>query len=74
MQGHLHLQYSVQRFDIAFAIKKFNFIVFVVHFLNAFWHGNEAFPKDSSSSEIVPLRVVFHLPYSKYKGEKICFF
>ena len=22
--------------------------VFVVHFLNAFWHGNEAFPKSSS--------------------------
>ena len=49
-------------------------LVFVVHFLNAFWHGNEAFPKYSSQSEIVPLLVVFHLPYSKYKGVKICFY
>ena len=48
-------------------------LVFVVHFLNAFWHGNEAFPKDSPQNEIVPLLVVFHLPYNKYKGVKICF-
>ena len=41
-------------------------LVFVVHFLNAFWHGNEAFPKGSSQNEIVPLLVVFYLLYSKY--------
>ena len=49
-------------------------LVFVVHFLNAFWHGNEAFPKGSSQNEIVPLLVIFHLPYSKYRGVKICFY
>ena len=41
----LQLQSSVQRFDIAFAIKKFSFCGAL---LNAFWHGNEAFPKGSS--------------------------
>ena len=45
--------------------------VFVVHFSNAFWHGNEAFPKVSSQNEIVPLLVIFHLPYSKYRGVKM---
>ena len=49
-------------------------LVFVVHFLNAFWHGNKTFPKGSSQYEIVPLLVAFHLPYSKYKGVKICFY
>ena len=49
-------------------------LVFVVHFLNAFWHGNETFPKDSSQYEVVPLLVAFHLPYSKYKVVKICFY
>ena len=49
-------------------------LVFVVHFLNAFWHGNETFPKGNSQNEIVPLLVVFHLPYSKYNGVKICFY
>ena len=39
-----------------------------------FWHGNKTFPKGSSQYEIVPLLVVFHLPYSKYKGVKICFY
>ena len=38
--------------------------VFVVHFSNAFWHGNEAFPKGSSQNEIVPPLVIFHLPCS----------
>ena len=42
-----------------------------MHFLNAFWHGNEKFPKGSSWNEITPLFVVFHLPYSKYKGVKM---
>ena len=74
MQGHLHLQSSVQRFDKASAIKNFSFLVFVEHFLNAFLHGNETFPKGSSSSEIVPFLLVFHLLYSKYKGVKICFY
>ena len=46
-------------------------LVFVVHFLNAFWHGKETFPKSSSQNEIVPLLIVFHLPYSKYKGVKM---
>ena len=70
VQGHLQLPSSVQIFDIAF-IKKF---VFVVHFLNAFWHGNKAFPKGSSQNEIVPSLKVFHFPYSKYKGVKMCFY
>ena len=48
--------------------------VFVVHFLNAFWHGNETFPTGSSQNEIFPLLVVFHLLYSKYQGVKICFY
>ena len=54
-----------------FPLKNF---VFVVHFLNAFWHGKETFPKSSSQNEIVPLVIVFHLPYSKYKVVKICFY
>ena len=44
--------------------------VFVVHFLNAFWYGNEAFPKSSSQNEVVRLLVIFHLPYSKCRGVK----
>ena len=47
--------------------------VFVVHFSNAFWHRNEAFLKRSSQNEIVPLLVIFHLPYSQYRGLEICF-
>ena len=41
----LQLQSSVQRFGIAFAIKKFSFCGTL---LSAFWHGNEAFSRDSS--------------------------
>ena len=52
MQEHLQLQSSVQIFDIAFVIKKL-FVVFVVHFINGFWHGNKAFPKGSSSNGII---------------------
>ena len=48
--------------------------VFVVHFSNAFWHGNKAFPKVSSQNKIVPLLVIFHLSCSKYRGVKICFY
>ena len=47
-------------------------LVFVAHFLNAFWYRNKPFPKGSSQNEIVcPLLAVFHLPYSKYKGVKM---
>ena len=49
-------------------------LVFVAHFLNAFWHGKETFPKSSSQNEIAPLLIVFHLPYSKYKGMKMYFY
>ena len=49
-------------------------LVFLVQFLNVFRHGKETFPKSSSQNEIVPLLIVFHLPYSKYKGVKICFY
>ena len=49
-------------------------LVFVVHFSNAFWHGNEAFPKGYSQNQIVPLLVIFYLPYSKYRVVKICFY
>ena len=59
---------------IAIQLLPLKSLVFVVHFLNAFWHGNETFPKGSSQNEIVPLLVVFHLPYSKYNGVKICFY
>ena len=45
VRGNLQLQSSVQRFDISLLLKS---LVFVVHFLNAFWHGNELFPKGSS--------------------------
>ena len=48
--------------------------VFVVHFSNAFQHGNEAFPEVSFQNEIVSLLVIFHLPYSKYRSVKICFY
>ena len=47
--------------------------VFEVHFSNAFWHRNKAFPKVSSQNEIVSLLVIFHLPYSNYRGVKVCF-
>ena len=44
--------------------------VFMVIFLNAFWYGNEVIPKGSSQNEVVPLLIVFHLPYSKHWGVK----
>ena len=46
-------------------------LVFVVHLLNVFQHGKEAFPNGSFQNEIVPLLVVFHLPYSKYESVKM---
>ena len=45
----------------------------MVHFLNAFWHGKETFPKSNSYNESAPLLIVFYLPYSKYKGMKYVF-
>ena len=48
--------------------------VFVVHFPIAFWHGNEAFPKGGSQNKTVRLLAIFHLPYSKYRNMKICFY
>ena len=39
-------------------------LIFVVHFLNALWHGKQRFPKSSSQNEIILLVIVFHLPYS----------
>ena len=48
-------------------------LVFVMHFLNAFWHGKQTFPKSRSQNEIVSLLIVFHLPYSKCKVVKIYF-
>ena len=62
MQGHLQLQSNTQRFDTAFAIKKFSFCGAL---FKRFWHGNEGFPKGSSWNEIVPLFAVFLFPYSK---------
>ena len=50
-------------------------LVFLVHFfLNAFQRGNKVFRKCSYQNEIVPPLVIFHLPYSKYKAVKICFY
>ena len=49
-------------------------LVFVVHFLNAFWHGKETFTKSNSQNGFFFLLIVFHLPYSKYKGVKIYFY
>ena len=48
--------------------------VFVGHFSNAFWHGNEAFPKGSSQNQIFPVFVIFHQPHSKCRGVKIYFY
>ena len=55
---------------IAFAIKKFSFC-------GALFNGILAWKRAISKRqfiEIVPLLVVFHLPYSKYEGVKICFY
>ena len=71
MQGHLRLQSSMQLFDIAFAIQKFNFCD-VSFKRNLSW--KEAFPNGSSLNEILLLLVVIHLSYSKYKGVKIYFY
>ena len=49
-------------------------LVFVVHFFNVFLHGKETFPKSNSWNGIAPLLIIFHLPYGKYKGVKICLY
>ena len=85
VQGHLQLQFSVSVFDTAFAITQqthdvettsclcwVQSSVFVTHFSNAFWHESEVFPKGSSQNEIILLFVIFHLPYNKHRGVKIC--
>ena len=54
-------------FDIPFAITKFSFCS---AFSNAFWHGNDAFPKGSFQNETVPLLIIFH---SSYRNEKMRF-
>ena len=61
MQRHLQLQSSVQRFDIAFAIKK-------ISFYGALFKRILAWKRSISE------RQFFHLPYSKYKSVKICFY
>ena len=47
--------------------------VFVVQFSNAFWHGNKAFPKAVLRMKLF-LLVIFHLPQSKYRNAKTCFY
>ena len=67
-KGILQLQSRVQLFDIAFAIKKFSFC-------GALFRRILAWKRDISKRyEIVTFFVVFHLPYSKFKGVKICFY
>ena len=63
---------QVQKFLIYLLLLKSS--IFVVHFSNAFWHGNGVFPKGSSQNEIAALLVIFNLPCSKYRGVKICFY
>ena len=48
--------------------------VFVVHFSSTFWHWNKAFPQVSSQNVVVPVLLIFPMPYSKYRGVKICFY
>ena len=71
LQGHLQLQSIIQPFDIAFAIKKFNFCGASFKRILA-WKN--AFPNRSSQNEIPPFLSLIHLPYSKYKGVKIYFY
>ena len=75
VQGHLQLEsttYNFITYNFLIWLLPLKSSVFLVHFSNAFWHGNEAFPKVSSQDEIVPLLVIFHLPQSNYRGVKIC--
>ena len=73
MQGHLQLRSSIQLFDKAFAIKRFSF--WGARFKRIFGMETRHFQKVVLSwYEIVPLLVIFHLPYSKCKDVKICFY
>ena len=65
MQRHLQLQSRVQLFDIAFAINKFSFCGALFKCILAWERGIS-----KRQNEIVPLLVIFHLPYSKYNGAK----
>ena len=40
--------------------------IFVVHFSNTFWYGNETFPSGSSQNEILLLLIMLHLPLVPY--------
>ena len=68
----MQLQSSEQLFDIAFAIKKFSFC-------GALFKRILAWKRDISKKitlrmKLFLLLIVFDLPYSKYKGEKIYFY
>ena len=71
VQGHCSYNLVYNFLMQLFPLKS---LVFMVHLLNAFWHGKEIFPKSSSQNEIIPLLIVVHLPFSKYKVVKICFY
>ena len=60
-----------QLFDVAFSIKKFSFCGALFKRIDM---EKRHFQKVSSQNEVAPLLIVFHLPYSKYKGVKICFY
>ena len=71
MQGHLQLQSSVKLVDIAFVIKKFSFYGALFKRILA-WKSNisKKYCLEWNCSSPYSL----HLPYSKYKGVKICFY
>ena len=73
MRNYAGMCKGICRYNLVYRFLIFEIPVFVVHFPNAFWQGNEAFPQVSSQNETVPLLVIFHLPYSKYRGVKIYF-
>ena len=55
---------------LLFGITKFSFCCALFKRILAY---ERVFPKGSSQNDIVPLLVIFHLPYNKYTGVKICF-
>ena len=70
---NVQLQSSVYLFDISFAIKKFSFCGAIFKSILAWERGIEL-PKGSSQNQVVRLLVIFHLPYIKCMGVKICFY
>ena len=68
MQEHSQPQSCVQLFDIVFAIKKFRFC-------GAHFKCILAWERSISKSYLLewndPLLVIFHLPYSKYRGVRV---